>query len=63
MSEAKRILIAENDPRAGRELKFALEGRGYDVRLTASILRYLYRTAREGGIQLSGQQQLPLGGV
>ena len=41
MGNAKRILIAENDPRAGRELKFALEGRGYDVRLTASTVRAL----------------------
>ena len=41
MSEAKHILIAENDPRAGRELKFALEGRGYTVRLTASTVRAL----------------------
>ncbi len=41
MSEAKCILIAENDPRAGRELKFALEGRGYAVRLTASTVRAL----------------------
>lgn len=41
MREAKRILIAENDPRAGRELKFALEGRGYAVRLTTSTVRAL----------------------
>ena len=32
-----------------------------DVRLTAAILRYLYRTACESEIKLSGQHTLPLG--
>ncbi|MFQ5457210.1 MAG: DUF4388 domain-containing protein [Myxococcota bacterium] len=41
MTRAKRILIAQSEPRAGRELKTALEGRGYATRFTTSTVKAL----------------------